>query len=494
MNRLFTLLGLLCLLCTCAPPPPEAAAVLTIPRFSPDYPRAQDFVVRANGLMLPVLEGDICAMAYATVDGPVTIEIEREQPFEEIVVRPLSAGIRVETAGNKAIFILPEALNLSVEFDGDTKRPLFLFTAPTRKDPPREGDPRVHFYGAGKIHRANEIVLRDNETLYLEPGAVVEGWVRATGARNIKILGSGLLDQTFRDTLKLHTIHLRECRDVVIQDLHLHNAFGWTLHPEGCNNVLIENHKQTGWRANCDGIDINASHDVTVRDCFLRSSDDCIAVKNKDVELVASRGNPGVKNVLVENCVLWNAVGGNALEVGFELRGGVDVQNIVFRDCDVIRVERGAVVSVHNAGTATVDGVTFEDIRIEDARDELLDIYIGLSIYSLDIPDAYSRRRGFVLPDSLKDPVANDNRGQWMYLPPAGREIYSAGRGHVRNVTFRNLAMRGDTLIPSIIKGWTEDHRVDNVLIENLTVNGKRITTEEELNLHQEYLRNFTIR
>ena len=470
-----------------------ASDPVVVPRFAEAFPRADDFRVTAGGKELPVLEGTIAAMTYAIINAETTVTVERATPFEKVMIRPLSANIVPKVDGNKVVFTLPRALNLSLEFDGNTERPLYFFTSPERANVPRPDDPKVHYYEAGKIHEVGEIRLHDDETLYLEPGAVVQGYVRADSAKNIQILGSGILDQSYRRELKVHTIMLTECENVLIQDVHVHDAFGWTLHPRGCDRVTVDNHKQTGWRANCDGIDIEASHEVVVKNCFLRNDDDCIAVKSKNPEIVRRRGDPAVDDVLIERSVFWNAVGGNALEVGFELMGST-IQNITFRDCDVIRVERGAAFSIHNAGTATVKDITFENVRVEDARDELIDLYIGLSIYSEDIPDEYDRRHGFNLPDSLMDPVANDNKRQWMYLPDRERAAYTQNRGYIKNIVFRDIEVNAPRDLPSLIKGWDKAHRVEGVVIENLTMNGKRIRSLKAADITTEHTTDLSIR
>ena len=464
-----------------------------VPKFSIDYPRAQDFKVSAGGKELPVLEGTIAAMSYAIINGETTVTIIRDEAFEKVVVRPLSYGVEPRVVGNKVMFSIPKAMNLSIEFDDDIKRPLFLFTSPERQNVPSKDDPNVRYYEAGKIYDAREIRLYDNETLYLEPGAIVQGYVVADNVDNIKILGSGILDQSTRKTLKVNSIMLTECKNVLVQDVQIHDAWGWTLHPRGCDNVVIDNHKQTGWRANCDGIDIEASHNVKVTNCFIRSSDDCIAIKSKQPDIVRRRGSPKVDNVLIEKAVLWNARGGNALEIGFELKGDF-VQNITFRDCDIIRVERGAALSIHNAEDTMVKNVTFENVRVEDARDELIDLYIGLSIYSSDIPAKYSRRFGFNIPDSLKDPDANDNKGQWLYLPQSERSSYSKNRGHIENVVFKDIHVVSEKVIPSLIKGWDDKNNINGVAIENLTFDGKRMRSLKEAKIAVENTTNIIIK
>ncbi len=470
----------------------QAQSVI-VPNFAAEYPRAQDFHVTAEGKELPVLEGTIAAMSYAIVNGKCTVTVVNKKPFKNVVIRPVNARIKPKIEGNKVIFSIPRAMNLSIEFDDDIERPLFLFTSPERDNVPSKEDPNVRYYEAGKIYDAREIRLYDNETLYLEPGAIVQGYVTADNVNNIKILGSGILDQSTRKTLKVNSILLTECKNVLIQDVQIHDAWGWTLHPRGCDNVVIDNHKQTGWRANCDGIDIEASHNVEVKNCFIRSSDDCIAIKSKQPDIVRRRGSPKVDNILIEKTVLWNARGGNALEVGFELKGDF-VQNITFRDCDIIRVERGAALSIHNAENTTVKNVTFENVRVEDARDELIDLYIGISIYSVDIPAKYSRRFGFNIPDSLKDPDANDNRGQWLYLPQNERSTFSKNRGHIENVIFKDIQVVSEKVIPSLIKGWDHKNSIKGVVIENLTFGGKRMTSLEEARISVENTTNITIR
>jgi len=78
-----------------------------------------------------------------------------------------------------------------------------------------------------------------------------------------------------------------------------------------------------------------------------------------------------------------NGAWGNGLEIGFELHTA-EVKNITFRDCDIIHVESGAVLSIHNSDKAIVSNVLYENIRIEDARQKLIDLGIFRSKYSTD--------------------------------------------------------------------------------------------------------------
>ena len=91
-----------------------ASDPVVVPRFAEAFPRADDFRVTAGGKELPVLEGTIAAMTYAIINAETTVTVERATPFEEVIIRPLSANIVPKVDGNKVIFTLPHALNLSL--------------------------------------------------------------------------------------------------------------------------------------------------------------------------------------------------------------------------------------------------------------------------------------------------------------------------------------------------------------------------------------------
>jgi hypothetical protein len=109
--------------------------------------------------------------------------------------------------------------------------------------------------------------------------------------------------------------------------------------------------------------------------------DDCIAIKSM------GRDEPAAdcEDIEVEHCIFWNAAWGNALEIGFEVRSDY-VRNIVFSDNDIIHVQMGAVFSIHNSDSATVENVLYKNIRVEDARQKLIDLGIMRSLWSLDGP------------------------------------------------------------------------------------------------------------
>ncbi len=450
---------------------------LEIPDIAPSLPRDAHFAVSAEGAPLAVLTMKVGAVASFAFEGRVEVRIERDEPFADVVVRPLSRAVSVRREGNALTLTLDRPGNFSVEFDGDIRRPLFLFAGPVREDRPSRTDPDVVYLEAGRVHRFDKLALRSGQTLYFEPGAVLEAPIRATDAEDIRILGAGIIDARYRTDHPTDALCFTRCRRVRLQDVHILDSWGWTLHPLGCEDVEIENVRETCWRANCDGIDIEACRRVHVDGCFLYNTDDCIAVKVRGPGPLAGR-ETSVEDVLVERTAFWNCIGGNAMEIGFEL-SGAGVRGVTFRDCDILRVERGACMSIHDGDTAAIRDIRFEDIRVEDARDELIDFYVGLSIYSQDCPDRYHRRNGFNVPPELQDPDSGDNAVQWVVLPEPERSRHAAFRGRIEGVVFRGLHVAAAELPPSLFRGYDTDHAVRDILLQDVTAAGRPVTAPE---------------
>lgn len=443
--------------------------------FPDEAPRAEDFRVEVNGQQAFVYDTQVAAIATFGVDGDCRIRIERTAPFKNVVIRPLHAGVRPSVSGNGVEFTISGPRQLSIEFDDDIKRPLYLFANAFEARTVELASEKVKYFGPGKVHRVGQIDLASNETLYLAGGAIVQGYVRAVGAENIRIAGPGILDASHRREKKTTSVRLQECRNVEIRDLLILDSFGWTVHLSRCNDVKIAGMKQVGWRANSDGIDIEASCNVRVSNTFLRNADDCVAVKSKP------RGDgKGIvtEDILIEDTIFWNSLPGNAMEIGFELIADA-VRNVTFRNCDIIHVERGAAFSIHNGDNATVENVRFEDIRVEDVRGDFADFYIGLSIYSADCPDPYRRTdpKRKPVPRELQDPPSGDNRGQW--LLPKNKSQYAKRRGKIRNVVFRDIhfLLPPDGRLPaSLFIGYDEDHAIENVSFKRVFLDGKQLS------------------
>ena len=268
---------------------------------------------------------------------------------------------------------------------------------------------------------------------------------------------------------------IRGSRDVAVEGIVILNDTGWTVAPRCSEDLRFENIKLIAWGNNSDGIDICASRRVRVSGSFLRNNDDCIVIK------ATGEAAGDVEGVEVTGATLWNSLGGNALEIGFELRTA-SVRDIVFRNSDIIRVENGAAFSIHNGDWAEVRDVLFEDIRVEHARSELVDLYIGLSIYSADCPWEYARGNPGrkPLPAGLRAEKSGDHSGQWLALTGGADAEGRKNRGRIANVTFRDIQVLAEWPLISRVVGFDQEHAARGVVFEGLRAGGREILSAEE--------------
>ena len=161
-----------------------------------------------------------------------------------------------------------------------------------------------------------------------------------------------------------YLLYLRNCNRFKLYNLILENASMWTVNVNSSNdvnisNVVINNNRHI---ANTDGIDICGSSNVIIKNCFVSTADDGIALKNN--MSVTTSGDDGLKIK-------------NNLDVSCK-RG---MSNIYIHDCEVI-----SCTNAFKIGTET--SLDISDITVEDCKFYLTDIYpagvSGISIESCD--------------------------------------------------------------------------------------------------------------
>ena len=414
--------------------------------FPAGLPASSRFQITVDGHAVFTHAAEVADFAMFAIRGPVEVTVVCHEPVANAILRPRSRNIVPQWDAQTVRFTVNSPGPLSLEINGKTRPALLLFIDPPEDPAPAPDNPHVVRFAGGQLHEPGEIQLRSDQTLYMEPGAVVRGTVRAVGADRIRILGRGIFDGRPRTT-KTQFLDFRGCSQVELSDVLVLGSYGWTIVPWNCRDVRLTNVKVFSWRDNDDGLDICSSRNVTVDRCFFRTKDDCIAIKapRKEYFPAADSSDNGssptarqtdfdVDNVVVQRSVFWNAEWGNALEIGFELLTP-HVRNIVWRDCDIIRVETGAVFSIHNGDSASVEDVRFENIRVEDARDKLVDLRVGLSIYSQDCPERYHRRN----PQR-----ASTGAGQWVpwdKLTADEQAVARQNRGAIRNVHLADIQL-----------------------------------------------------
>lgn len=486
---LFIIAGIL-LLCTGQP------TLVTYPAPA-DEPASEDFTVTADGKNVFVYQArvsavphnqvwpghqrskdqtEIASFAYFDMSAPVTVKVISAKDVRTVDIRPKSYGIQPQTNRNTITFTINEPCNISVEVNG-MHNALHLFANETECCNPNPDSPDVRYFGPGS-HNAGIIQMKENETIYISGGAVVHGVIEAVDVSNIKVLGRGILDaSTIKRSDAKEMISFHGCDNAQISGIILRDPHKWTITPLKCKNVDISNVKLIGlWRYNSDGIDIVNCQDVTIKNCFIRSYDDNIALKGLRRAYRGRRGerqeqysteNRNLRNIEVSGCVLWGDWG-RALEIGAETYAD-SISNVTFKDCDIIHYVHYAM-DVTNGDRAVVHNVTYENIRVEE-------------------PTTHNVR----IADRDYEP---ENVGKLIVLN-INKNVYSKDteRGKINGITYKDITFTGNTNPKSLLIGLDKQHTVENIIFENVTINGRKINSLEEGNISaNEYVKDITFK
>ncbi len=157
-------------------------------------------------------------------------------------------------------------------------------------------------------------------------------------------------------------LYFCESQNIWIDDVNLRNSPYWTCFLHGCEFATISNVHIHGdvHVANQDGIDIDCCRFVTVTNCVIDSSDDCITLRGDDARLSAPKP---CEMVAVSNCVLKSGYA-NALRIGV---GSGVVRNCTFSNI-VITETRTAVCVISKYGPKSIKGVTISDVSFSNLQ------------------------------------------------------------------------------------------------------------------------------
>ena len=455
-----------------------SAVALPAPTLRAAEPDFQAFVSGQPLQLHGFLQG---AFGLFEVASPVDVEIRTGFDVRWVNVRPLSAGVSASIAGDhrSVRFKVAGTTPLTVEFNEDLTSVVHLFPYGPESDIPKPDAPNVRFFGPG-IHEAGLIDLHDGGTLYLAPGAWVKGNVRSVNSSNVTIRGRGVLDGSdipsrprgqgngapYGDGTR-NMVYLEHTTGARIEGITIFNSdFEWTVYINGTTGTRVDGVKLLNPSISYgdDGFDVVSSSDVLIENIFVRTNDDCVVVKNLlDVD---------THDITVRHAVLWNMpTGGNGLEIGFEMRNN-KVHGIHFQDIDIIHVERGSAISIHNGDAANVENVTYDDIRVEDARRKLIDFAVIYAQYGADTPASAEENARRL-----------DRGGTWdglLTYTPDEKAARARLRGHISNVRVTNLHVVDGAFPYSVIAGFDAEHGIENVLIEGLRYLGRPVTNSSD--------------
>ncbi len=311
-----------------------------------------------------------------------------------VEIQPMRYGIRPVRRGATITFRTPGPVKFSVSRPGDhfaDAEMLFLLGSPPDvklgAGSRALGAAGVRYYGPG-VHQ-EDISAQSGDRIYLAPGAVVFGSLNFWQVHDVRVFGRGMViydgpqdpldDSGWRHVPAWHCITMDHARDIEIDGITcVTRSRTWQVQMTGSHGIGLYNVNVIGGEAhdaNQDGLDWIGSGDTTVRNCFIRASDDDFAIQgNWDGYTDEAMKAPGadVANITIEDSVVSTSIS-NTLRVGWPKKTFRSA-HVTLRNLDVIHSGFGGCVVPFGFveiwsdadGRESHTDYRFEDIRLED--------------------------------------------------------------------------------------------------------------------------------
>lgn len=372
-------------------------------------------------------------------EGRVEIGVRKNNgDFKRVEVRPAANAIKPKVENGVVVFAIDKPQNLSVEFDGDRLHNLHIFAgAPVPRPAP---GPDVVAYEPG-LHTppegATTFPVKSGQTIYLAPGAILQGVFKPEKVENVRIIGHGIINQPADQLV------VQDSRNVLVEGPIFLTPKHGTIACAGSSNVTFRDIKTLSNGAWSDGINVFACSDVTVERAFIRTSDDSVAIY-----ATRKSGVGDTRHIQVRQSIFWPDVA-HAVFIGLhgDSKNPNVLEEIRFEDIDVLGLDEDdpeyqGVMAISAGDTNTVRNVLFDNIRVEQIEEGKL----------FNIRTVFNAKYG-TSPGLLVD-----------------------------GVRFRNITFTGDGWpSPSTISGYAPDRPVRNISFENVTIAGRRLKKAEPL-------------
>jgi hypothetical protein len=454
---------------------------MTVVRHTPPAaaPTGSLYTVTVNGQAARVYATDLGHFINFSTDEDVTIAVTFNATVTTALLSPRRKNIPVEKSGSTVTFTLSGdnkngnyVLRLNDPGYTDdaqtmTWHPLFIFANPLEVNAPTGDSANIKYIGPGDWYVANATTISpytgsetvsDNyydiangKTLYIHGDAVLRGKIKfgsdsnaGTGVASGTLRGRGIVNATYTPS-KGRTLRVNHSSNVTVEGLVFVGGQHWNVAARKSNNCTFNWVKSIAhrvWSGSAmtgtpDGFDMVASSNMTVSNFFSRSYDDGATIKS---DQAGGGWANAVDNVTYENGMVYQAWGGNGIEVGYETPQ--PITNVTFRGIDIIKTSRSTgpttrdAISVFIEQGADVTNVTFEDITVEETHPNLIGIVSnadGTTVSNVTLKNITSYQAASAKPIEIKGFNANSK---------------------VSGVTFENLRFEGPNGFAA--RGFTE--------------------------------------
>ncbi|KAJ5415265.1 hypothetical protein N7465_003960 [Penicillium sp. CMV-2018d] len=396
------------------------------------------------------------AVASFDFNGPVRVKVTYTPGSVDVAaIRPASRDIKTELRDNVITFTLDHAQDVMLELNGNKWKALHLLTNTIDPDAPSEDTKDVWYFGPGlnqgsaysRITDGVNLMIPSGITVYIAGGAFINFRLNFVGVSNSAVRGHGFILGPKGGYVHRElggAIHMSQASNIHVEGVTSLGANGFSLSAGECTNVHIDRYRSFSSSGNGDGVDFFCSSEIMIENCFLRNSDDTIALYSHRWDWYGDSNN-----ITIQNCVLLPDIA-HAIMMGTHgnCANPETISNVTIRNIDILDQEENQLWYQGCIAINAADSNLIQDIHAEDVRVERI------------------------------------TRGQLFNIRVMHNKMWSAAPGRaIRNVTFKNLSLctrDSRTINPSLILGYNETQRVEDVTFENLKIDDKVISGQME--------------
>lgn len=311
------------------------------------------------------------------------------------------------------------------------------------------------------IYKTGTLLLRSNLKICLEKGAVILGslnkedypdndasfvdgvdqkrgqtLILAYECENFEIFGEGEINGNGRDIHgegRPFLFRIVKSNNILLENISLKNSAAWCLHLNQSSHIVVKNISiDSRVNGNNDGIDIDASDNITIDGCNIKSGDDAICLKSISYKKC--------EHINVSNCKITSECGG--IKIGTETVG--DISDINITNCYLYDVMGGGIKITPTDG-AKVCNVLISDITMTNCTGP---IFIVLGERMRKYGDVFKSTYSTIKDITIKNINAD--------------VIKAPGRGIMYGEVWANA-------IGGIIISGTKKNLIENLVLENIT-------------------------
>ncbi|KAG9792216.1 hypothetical protein KCU88_g739, partial [Aureobasidium melanogenum] len=337
-----------------------------------------------------------------------------------------------------------------LELNGNKWTALHLLVNEICLDPPKNDTENLWYFGPGvnngeayKYVVDGKLQVPSGKTIYLDTGAFLTASLHFSSVSNASVRGHGFIykppsSPKFRMEQQ-GAFLIERSSDISIKQVTSLSATGFSFLAGQSKGIAINGYRSFSSCGNGDGLHFLSCSDVLIEDCFLRTSDDAIAINCHRWDYY---GN--TENFTVRNCVLLPdiahpiLVGTHGNPSDPEHIRHINISNVDILDHDENQLWYQGCIAL-NAG----DGNLIEDVHVEGVRIEKI------------------------------------SKGQLVNIRVMQNAMWTSkpGRG-IRNVTIKNLRLNAadsQVVNPSQILGYDQERGIEDILFEDLVIDDETI-------------------